>query len=523
MPTHLSHFATNAFVHIRRHAGVGIVCAVAYFDPGNWATDLQAGSEFGFRLLFVVLLAGVFAAFLQSLATSLGCVTGLDLASHCRLLLYDRPEHKLAYRYLLLYPLYLLSEIAIIATDLAEMLGSAIALVLLFPGLEIWHGVLITAFDVVLLLALRDPLRSTPVRAFELLIAGLVIAVLVCMVIVVSRVHVHWAEAFDGFLPSKTIFKSDALYTSVGILGATIMPHSLFLGSTLATQNRMSSDALIPEKPRVIGQWRSLPSLRDVVGFFTAALRRPAPSAHATRVNRHSDRENNSLAFVKAHLTHARFDVVGSLLGFAVLINSMILIVAAMVFFYGQHTSENAASLFDVYDVIQRVVNKGAATLFAIALLASGQSSSLIATVAGQAVAEGFLNWRVSPIIRRLLTRLIAVIPAMAVAIALGPAGINTLLVVSQVILAIVLPFIVLPLIFLTSSRTIMSVRRPMETAVSTGSSEGAVAELANGSDDAMVDYSSGTVMTLVGSAILLVILAANVYVIVVLIRNGGE
>ncbi|KAG6864710.1 hypothetical protein C0991_007749 [Blastosporella zonata] len=160
--------------HLKRHTGVGIVCAVAYFDPGNWGVDLQAGSQYGYRLLFIVLLAGIFAVFLQVLASRLGCVTGLDLASHCRLLLHTRPKHTRLYRWLGLYPLYVLSEIAIIATDLAELIGSAIALCLLFPKLELWHGVLITTFDVFLLLLFGDPLRGRPVRLFEFLIAGLV-------------------------------------------------------------------------------------------------------------------------------------------------------------------------------------------------------------------------------------------------------------------------------------------------------------------------------------------------------------
>ncbi|KAJ7054213.1 NRAMP family [Mycena amicta] len=509
--THLRKAFATVFHHVSKHSGVGIVCAVAYFDPGNWAVDLQAGSDYGFRLLFVVLLAGLFAAFLQVQATRLGCVTGLDLASHCRLLLYDRPKHKLIYRRIVLYPLYFLCEVAIIATDLAELLGSAIALVLLFPKLELWHAVLLTAFDVILLLALRDPLRSTPVRMFELLIAVLVLAVLICMVVVISKVHVRWADAFEGFVPSKTIFGSGALYISVGILGATVMPHSLLLGSTLATQNRVSSDnPLDPSYPKEPLSKTKL--LNKAIQFLSASLRSPPPSPHTTRVKRHSDRENNSLAFIQAHLNHARFDVVGSLLGFAILINSMILIISAMVFYYGHDTAssdDRSASLFDVYDVIHHVVGQAAATLFAVALLAAGQSSSLIATVAGQAVAEGFLNWRVSVDQHSFL--LIAVIPSMAVAIALGRRGIDTLLVVSQVVLAITLPFIILPLLFFTSSKTVMRVKNPSPsppTATATVSD-------AEGDADDGVDYSSGKITTLVGCGIWLIIFAANVFVIV--------
>ncbi|KAJ6486206.1 natural resistance-associated macrophage protein-domain-containing protein [Mycena vitilis] len=516
--TRVSSIISTVVLHGKKHVGVGMVCAVAYFDPGNWGVDLQAGSEFGFRLLFVVLLAGLVAAFLQVLATRLGCVTGLDLAAHCRVLFYDRPKHPLLYRWLVLYPLYILSEIAIISTDLAELLGSAIGLCLLLPKLELWHGVLITAFDVVFLLALRDPLRSTPVKMFEILIGFLVLAVLICMVIVISKVHVDWAKAFDGFLPSKYVFGADSLYTSVGILGATVMPHSLFLGSTLATQDRLTlppPSAVELESLGVADSRETAPinhckpsKLRQSVEFLASLLSTPPLSQSSRHVKSHADRENNSVAFIRAHLTHAVVDVVGSLLGFAVLINSMILILASMVFFYGDpQPTTNSASLFDAYNIIHDAVGAPAATVFAIALLASGQSSSVIATVAGQAVSEGFLQWRVSPVVRRLLTRLIAVIPSMAVAIALGRPGISALLIASQVILAVVLPFITLPLIYLTSSKTVMRVRKP-RALVSEGT------ETTNLWDDT-IDYSSGMAATIVGSVIWLLILTANLYVIV--------
>ncbi|KAF7347459.1 Manganese transporter pdt1 [Mycena venus] len=497
---------STVLLHAKKHAGVGVVCAVAYFDPGNWGVDLQAGSEFGYRMLFVVLLAGLFAAVLQVLSTRLGCVTGLDLASHCRVLLYDRPKHPLLYRRLGLYPLYFLSEVAIISTDLAELLGSAIALCLLFPKLQLWQGVLITAVDVVFLLALRDPLRSTPVKMFEFLIAALVIAVLV---------------SFEGFLPSKSIFGNSGLYTSVGILGATVMPHSLFLGSALATQDRLTVEippAVVKLEPLKVADSRESKTLCEmsrlsrVVEYLASLFRTPPPNHTSTRVKRHEDRENNSLAFIRAHLSHGIVDVVGSLLGFAVLINSLILILAGSVFYNADRNMVKAASLFDAYDLIHNNVGAPAAIVFAIALLAAGQSSSIIATVAGQAVSEGFLNWRVSPVVRRLLTRLIAVIPSVAVAAAVGRPGIDALLVASQVILAIVLPFITLPLILLTSSKTVMRVRKP-DALISTVTA----GEPDNSWDDT-IDYSSGTLVTILGCTIWMVMLTANVYVIVTLI-----
>ncbi|KAJ2918245.1 hypothetical protein MD484_g2177, partial [Candolleomyces efflorescens] len=463
--------ANAALFHFKKHFGIGIVCAVAYFDPGNWGVDLQAGSQYGYRLLFVVLLAGLFAVFLQVLASRLGCVTGV-------------------------------AEVAIIATDLAELLGSAIALCMLFPSLQLWHGVLITGFDVILVLAMGDPLRGRPVRVFEFLIAGMVLAVLVCMCVIISKVDVNWGHAFQGYLPSKYIFQSGGLYTSVGILGATVMPHSLFIGSALATQDRIefrepiqeddyderdSPSSSMYEVQSQTSRWTKIwiSSKQN----FLRAFQRPSASYY-TRATRHCERENNPFEFVSAHLYHGIADIVINLLGFAVIINSLILILASAVFFYGTAWDGNGdpASLFDAYDLIRDLVGQPAATLFAIALLASGQSSSLIATVAGQAVCEGFLQWRVSPFVRRLITRLLAIIPSTIVAVAIGRSGVDALLVASQVVLSIVLPFITFPLLWCTSSKAIMSVRKakpPTESSrpsseVSTLKSRSSVADVKN-------------------------------------------
>ncbi|KAJ3976341.1 natural resistance-associated macrophage protein-domain-containing protein [Lentinula raphanica] len=480
------------FHHIRRHVGVGLVCSIAYFDPGNWGVDLQAGSIYGYRLLFVVLLAGLIAVFLQETA-SLISLQRVDLATHCRLLLHSHPRHPRLVRWLTFYPLYILAEVAIISTDLAELLGSAMALCMLFPQLQLWQGVLITGADVLFLLALKDPLRGRPVRAFELAMAFLVLTVLICMCIILSRVNVEWNHVFQGYLPSKYIFPNGAFYTSVGILGATVMPHSLFLGSALSTQDRESTPESQPTNAHTSSstdidfpahdltaestkdkdtpeaqssrshafEWRIFQPFR----FILVRVFRTHPEiTYGSRysVRRHVDWENNSFDFVKRHLYHGMVDVTGSLLGFAVVINSMILILSSAVFFDGNNANsgQSPAGLFDAYNLIQDAVGQSAATLFAIALLAAGQSSSLIATIAGQAVAEGFLRWRVSPIIRRLFTRIIAIIPSMAVAIAFGRPGINALLVISQVILSIVLPFITLPLVYLTSSKKFMTVKR---------------------------------------------------------------
>ncbi|KAI6048028.1 smf Mn2+ and Fe2+ transporter [Pisolithus marmoratus] len=584
--------AWRVYHHTRKHTGVGIVCSVAYFDPGSWGVDLQAGSQYGYSLLFCVLVAGLFAALLQVLATRLGVVTGLDLASHCRLLLHDRPRHKMLWRWGVMYPLYALSEFAIISTDLGEMLGSAIALVLLFPSLPLWAGVLLTASDVMLLLAFDNPLRTRPVKMFEYLIITLVLAVLICMATIIARINVNWGDTFKGFLPSKALVENGALYTTVGILGATIMPHSLFLGSHLATQDRMTVTPLkeVPTRsepadfkppPRKTLPQRLYHFVRDPFNVFSCDNRpddsafyepttppqhvmfsgrlrifrrrflgvfRSDESSYPANVLTHADRDNNHLPFVRAHIYHGMVDMAISLLGFAVIINSLILILASAVFYYGSDAqgSQTPASVFNAHDLIRDTIGKPPAVLFALALLASGQSSSIIATLAGQSVSEGFLHWRVSvglpfqiqltaflirrsqPTLRRLITRLLGLIPSMIVAIAVGPNGISTLLVASQVALSIILPFITFPLIYVTSSSRLMKVRKPPQLLSHTATSPPDSDTLASAEADPSapqdpetadgveyVDFSNGKIITATAILTWLIIVAANVFALV--------
>ncbi|KAH9980785.1 natural resistance-associated macrophage protein-domain-containing protein [Russula compacta] len=513
-PSPLRKWAGEFWTHITKHVGVGIICSVAYFDPGNWSVDLQAGSQYGYKLLFVILFSGFFAVILQSLACKLGVVTGLDLASHCRLLLYNRSRHRTFCRWFILYPLYVASEIAIISTDLAELLGSAIALNLLFPKLPLWGGVLFTAFDVLLILAFADPLHGRPVRSFEFVIGILVLVVLICMCILVSRVPVEWGEAFKGFLPSKALFQHGGLYTSVGILGATVMPHSLFLGSALATQDRASVKSVSLPGVTSIPATRS----RELVGKFLDFFR-PVHTDSSEDFESHADRPNNSLSFIKAHLRHAMVDIIVNLLGLAVIINSLILILASAVF-HQPGVQVTAADIYDAHSVLLDLVGRGAAIIFALALLCSGQSASLVATVAGQIVSEGFLRWRVSPLMRRLLTRLLSLIPSLVVAVAVGRSGVNAMLVASQVVLSIVLPFIIFPLVWLTSSRTVMRVRAPAP-ARPVYKEDGA--ELEQNIAEEYLDFSNRWVVTGAGYVICAVIVVANSYVLISLVLGNGS
>ncbi|KAF5360815.1 hypothetical protein D9756_005194 [Leucocoprinus leucothites] len=439
----------------------------------------------------------------------------LDLAGHSRLLLYNRGKYPKLIRWLTLYPLYAIAEIAIIATDLAELLGSAIALVLLFPKLELWHGVLITAIDVFVVLLMGDPLSKRPSRPFEIFIAFMVVAVLICMSIITSQIGVLWGYTFQGYLPSKYVFSSGGLYAAIGIIGATVMPHSLFLGSALATQDRINMKPLGDEEfskaanrtnsslvPQSAPQ-RMMADMQTSIGNFFKA---PPASGHATEVTRHSEHENNTYDFVRAHVYHGMIDMTISLLGFAVVINSMILILASTVFFYGDGRGhEGPAGLFDAYDLIKTYIGKAAAVLFAIALLASGQSASFVATLAGQAVAEGFIRWRVSAVMTRLLTRSLAMIPSMIVAIAMGREGVDALLVASQVVLSIVLPFVTFPLLYCTSSKTIMRCKKtPKDGDINDPECS-----------EEWVYFNNNMLMMIIGWSIWLLIVIANTYVLI--------
>jgi manganese transport protein len=368
-------------------AGPGYLVAVGYMDPGNWATDLAGGSKFGYALLSVILLSNLMAVLLQGLASKLGIVTGRDLAQACRDH-YPRP---------VAVGLWVLCEIAIAACDLAEVIGSAIALNLLF-GLPLAVGVLLTGFDVLLLLSLQN----RGVRILEALVITLIATVGLCFLfeIILSRPDV--AGIAKGFVPTARVITDPAmLYVAIGILGATVMPHNLYLHSSIV-QTR--------------GYEETTAGRREAVRF----------------------------AFIDSTIA----------LSFALFINAAILIIAAATF----HTSgrTEVAEIQEAYKLLTPLLGAGASTAFALALLASGQNSTLTGTLAGQIVMEGFLNIRIRPWLRRLITRLIAIVPAALVAIFYGESGTAQLLILSQVILSLQLSFAVFPLVMFTSDRVKM-------------------------------------------------------------------
>ena len=369
-------------------AGPGYLVAVGYMDPGNWATDLAGGSAFGYTLLSVILLSNIMAMLLQALAARLGIVTGLDLAQACRAQ-YSPPVRM---------GLWLLCELAIIACDLAEVIGTAIALQLLF-GVPLVVGVCLTALDVLLILALQQH----GFRKLEAFIIALLIIIAGCFAVELALSRPDIAAVASGFIPRSEIVTNPAmLYIAIGIMGATVMPHNIYLHSSIVQTRRFDRDDR---------------GKREAIRFATL---------------------DSSIA-----------------LSLALFINASILILAASTFHVAGRT--DVAHLQDAHALLAPMLGVGAAsTLFAIALLASGQNSTITATLAGQIVMEGFLNLRLPAWLRRLVTRLIAIVPAVAVASLYGEQGTARLLVLSQVILSFQLPFAVVPLVRFTSDARMM-------------------------------------------------------------------
>jgi manganese transport protein len=375
---------TTVWRKLLAFAGPGYLVAVGYMDPGNWATDLAGGSQFGYTLLSVILLSNLMAVLLQGLSSKLGIVTGRDLAQACRDH-YSKPVS---------FMLWIGCELAIAACDLAEVIGSAIALNLLF-NIPLTIGVVLTGLDVLLLLYLQHK----GFRVLEAMVIVLVATVGLCFLFEMFLSRPEIGPMLRGFLPDRRIVSdSSMLYIAIGILGATVMPHNLYLHSSIVQTRRYEETA----------------------DGKTEAVR---------------------FAFIDSTIA----------LSMALFINAAILIVAAATFHRSGHS--DVAEIQDAYKLLTPLLGAGASTVFALALLASGQNSTLTGTLAGQIVMEGFLNIRIRPWLRRLITRMIAIVPAVLTAIFYGESGTARLLIFSQVILSLQLSFAVFPLVWFTSDK----------------------------------------------------------------------
>jgi manganese transport protein len=366
-------------------AGPGYLVAVGYMDPGNWATDLAGGARFGYALLSVIMISNLMAILLQALAARLGIASGRDLAQACRDS-YSKPTT---------FFLWILCEIAIAACDLAEVLGAAIALNLLF-GLPLIWGVCLTALDVLIVLYLQH----RGFRYVEILVVSLILLIAGSFAIEIYLARPSLSGIAAGFVPTPQILTNpEMLYVAIGILGATVMPHNLYLHSSIVQTRKYQE---------------TKEGKREAIRFATI---------------------DSSFALMSA-----------------LFINAAILIMAAATFHGTMY--EDVADIGDAYKLLSPLLGTSAAsTLFAVALLCSGQNATLTGTLAGQIVMEGFINLRIRPWLRRLITRLIAIVPAVIVLIIYGDQGSGPLLILSQVILSLQLPFAVFPLVAFTSDR----------------------------------------------------------------------
>ncbi|WP_140848759.1 Nramp family divalent metal transporter [Paracoccus sp. FO-3] len=379
---------TSRFRRFLAFIGPGYLVAVGYMDPGNWATSLAGGAAFGYTLLFVALLSNIMAILLQSLCARLAVASGRDLAQACR----D------AFPKWMSVPLWIFAELAIIATDLAEVIGTAIGLNLLF-GIPLEIGIFITAADVFLILWLQNK----GFRWIEALIISLMALIAACFVVLIAQADPVWGEVIAGFAPSREIFNNPTmLYLALGIIGATVMPHNLYLHSGIVQTRAFGLD---------------LPSRRESLRLATW---------------------DSTIALM-----------------FALTINASILILAAAAFYtVGQN---DVAEIDKAHLLLAPLLGSSLApVLFGVALLCAGLNSTVTATMAGQIVMEGFINLRIAPWARRLITRGLAIIPAIFVILLYGSGGVGELLILSQVVLSFQLPFAIVPLVMFTASRAKM-------------------------------------------------------------------
>jgi len=408
-----------AFTRFRRYAGIGFLVAVGYMDPGNWATDIEAGSRFGYALLCVILASSLIAMLLQSLCVRLGMASGKDIAQLCR-------EHFSPRVNLFLWAL---AQIAIIACDFAEVLGTALALKLLF-GLPLVFGIAITALDTVIVLVMQGKGQLHVERFVAVLIA--IISFSFLSEIIMSKPD--WNGVAQGFIPNPAVFADPTAWLlAIGILGATVMPHNLYLHSSAVTSRKVA---------------HTVEAKSDAIRLLT-------------------------------------WDTILTL-SCAFFVNAAILVVSASVFHYSGHN--DVASIDDAHNLLAPLLGTSlAATIFAVALFASGQSSTITGTMAGQVILEGFLNLRIPCWQQRLITRLCALVPALIAISLMGDHAIGKLLVVSQVVLSMQLPFAVVPLVLFCSRRSIMG------------------------------EWTIGVALRIVSWAVSIIIIAANLYLLYVL------
>lgn len=415
----------HVVVKYAKFLGPGMMVSVLFIDPGNYSALVAGGSVLQYKLLFIIAVANVLAAFLQVLCTKLGCVTGLNLAQNCRKHL--PPRLNLA--------VYVMAELAIIATDLAEVVGTAIALNILF-GIPLSAGVIVTILDVMLVLYFYKPKGPLfVVRLFEGGVAILVVATVVCFAIELAKASdlINAKEVALGFLPHHQVFRDDGLYLLLAVLGATVMPHSLYLGSGVVQPRLKEYDIKH-------GNYAQEPDADEEVD---------------------DDGYRPSLAAVQHTMNYAVAELMVSLFTVALFVNAAILILAGALLYSPSSAPPDAhqlADLFSIYELLRDHLSPSAGKVFALALLFSGQLAGIVVTLSGQMISEGFLSWSILPVVRRLVTRLLAVLPCLLLTSLAGRRGLANVLNVLQVALSLLLPFVSAPLVWFVCRRDIMHV-----------------------------------------------------------------
>lgn len=436
--------------------GPGLIVSVSYMDPGNYSTSVSSGAMYEYKLCFIILLSNIFAIILQSLCVKLGTITGLDLAEMCRL---NLPVH-----WNLL--LYIFSELAIIATDLAEVIGTAISLQILF-GIPLVFGVLITILDVlVVLVAYHKDGTLKQTRTFEILVSILVLATCTCFILELFKCNFEpgsFGAIVKGFLPvyPEIIKEKNALFLSCGIVGSTVMPHSLFLGSALVQPRLKDYDIKHGLFNETDIEPEDGPSDVDTLVHESNNIL----SATFNKIKSISDGSNLTKKYrpsyqaIKYCLNYSYLELFFSLFFIAVFVNSAILIVAGSTLF-GKPDAEDA-DLLSIYRMLSTYISPAAGLIFALSMLFSGQSAGIVCTMAGQIISEGFIDWSLKPWIRRVVTRTLAILPVLLVILVLGNDGVSTIINSSQVVLSFILPIITAPLIYFTCKKEYMTIYCP--------------------------------------------------------------
>ncbi|CAR26833.1 hypothetical protein ZYGR_0I01050 [Zygosaccharomyces rouxii] len=467
--------------------GPGLLVSVAYIDPGNYSTSVSAGASNQFSLLCIILLSNFIAIFLQCLCIKLGSVTGLDLSRACRTYL---PRW-------INITLYVFAECAIIATDVAEVIGTAVALNILLK-IPLPAGVVITVVDVFAVMFTYKQGTSSLnfIKYFEYSVALLVLGVCVCFAIELNYLPADTsaAKVFRGFVPSSQMVEHNGLYTAISILGATVMPHSLFLGSGLVQPRLLDYDV-------THGNYSVTES--ELEGKKTD---------EEVRDQKYFEYKP-SMEAIKYCMKYSFVELALTLFTLALFVNCSILIVAGATL-YGTPGAADA-DLYSIHNLLSHKIAPAVGTLFMTALLLSGQSAGVVCTMAGQIVSEGHINWTLKPWQRRLLTRCISLVPCLVISICIGREALSKALNASQVVLSILLPFLVAPLIFFTCKKSIMKVE------VSEENTDAGAFE--NERRTKTVNMANGWITSICAIFVWVFLSFLNVYAIVELGLSGGD